>query len=129
MIRLVFKAGMVLFLMFCILFTSNILGEAGYVPDPNYPQMKNINTVEEAKRMPDDTWVVLHGYIESHIRLFHYVFRDETGSITVEIDDDKWRGQVVGPRDKVEIEGEVDRDPWSLEIEVKRIRKIEQQAQ
>ena len=128
MSRSILKAVLVVLLMFCALFSSSIQGEAAYVPDPKPRQTRNLNTVEEAKTMRDDEWVVLQGYIESHIRTDHYVFRDETGSITVEIDDDKWRGQIIGPRDKVEIEGEIDRDPWSLEIEVERIRKIETQT-
>ena len=37
-----------------------------------------------------------------------YVFKDDTGSIVVEIDDDDWGGLDVSPKDKVEIRGEVD---------------------
>lgn len=41
-----------------------------------------------------------------------YIFRDSTGDITMEIDDDLWRGEVVTPETKVLIRGEVDKN-WS----------------
>jgi uncharacterized protein (TIGR00156 family) len=75
--------------------------------------------------LPDDAKVVLQGYILSHIRSDHYLFQDDTGSITVEIDNDNWRGLTVSPADRVEIHGEVDRDLLTLEIEVEYIRKLE----
>lgn len=83
-------------------------------------------TVAEAKALPDDAWVTLQGYIERHIRKDLYLFRDETGTITVDIDDDEWDGFVVKPTDKIEICGEVDKDFTSIEIDVERIRIISQ---
>ncbi|MBE6458189.1 MAG: NirD/YgiW/YdeI family stress tolerance protein [Alphaproteobacteria bacterium] len=65
-------------------------------------------TVEQVKKMPDDTNVVLRGYIEKALGDEKYVFKDDTGSIVVEIDDDDWGGLDVSPKDKVEIRGEVD---------------------
>ncbi|MBQ2016909.1 MAG: NirD/YgiW/YdeI family stress tolerance protein, partial [Alphaproteobacteria bacterium] len=53
-----------------------------------------------------------------------YLFEDATGSITVEIDDDEWRGQTVTPADTVKLYGEVDRGIFKTEIEIDRVEKI-----
>jgi len=80
-------------------------------------------TVKDAKEMRDDSKVTLRGYIVQHIGDDKYLFTDGTGSIRVEIDRDKWRGLTVGSKDLVEIQGEVDKDWNSVEIEVDRISK------
>lgn len=82
-----------------------------------------ISTVEQAKSMRDDAHVALRGTIVQHLGKDKYQFRDATGTITVEIDDDKWNGQTVGPQDTVELHGEVDKDWNSVEIDVDRVVK------
>ena len=81
------------------------------------------STVAKAKEMPDDHYVVLRGNIVEKTRKEHYLFRDETGSITIEIDDDDWRGLTVTPEDTVEIGGEVDKGWRSIKIDVDWVRK------
>lgn len=95
--------------------------QAGFVGGPS----PAVVTAAEAKSLPDDAWVTLQGYIERHIREDHYLFRDETGTITVEIDDEEWGGLVVKPTDKIEISGEVDREFTSLKIDVDRLRLLD----
>ena len=102
-------------------------GEAAFVPHPGEAPYREIVTAEMAKTLPDDVDVTLQGNIVSHIRKEYYVFRDDTGTITVEIDDDVWRGLVVGPDDKVEIGGEIDRDFNSLKVEADYVKKLESQ--
>jgi uncharacterized protein (TIGR00156 family) len=99
--------------------------EAAFVPNEGQQPAERINTVEETKALPDDTHVILQGYIVNHVRSDHYTFQDDTGSVTVEIDDEEWRGLIVSPGDRVEIRGEVDRDFLTMEIEVEYIRKLE----
>lgn len=113
--------------MFLAIFVmaGSLPSEAGFVPVPGGEPHRGVVTVEMAKTLPDDVDVVLQGNIERHIRKEYYVFRDATGSITVEIDDDAWRGFVIGPQDKVEIVGEIDRDFNSIKVEVDYIRKLE----
>ena len=65
-------------------------------------------TVEQAKNMNDDAFVILRG------------------SINIEIDEDEWNGLNVGPEDVVEIRGEVDKGWSTLEIDVDRISKVNQ---
>jgi uncharacterized protein (TIGR00156 family) len=81
-------------------------------------------TVKDVAVMQDDARVVLHGNIVQHLGKDRYLFQDATGTIRVEIDDDKWGGQTVTPADMVEIHGKVDKDWNSVEIEVDRIVKI-----
>ena len=114
------------FLIFCaVLFAGAACGEAAFVPSRGAsPNAGRIITAEAAKSLPDDSKVVLQGSIESHIRKDYYVFRDGTGSVTVEIDDDIWRGLIVSPEDTVRVHGEVDRDFGSMKIEVDYIEIV-----
>lgn len=83
-------------------------------------------TVESAKSLRDDAWVTLSGNIVERISDDTYSFKDATGTINVDIDQKRWKGLSVGPQDKVEIQGEVDKDWNSVEIDVKEIRKVGQ---
>lgn len=85
-------------------------------------------TVESAKSLRDDAWVTLSGNIVERISDDTYSFKDATGTINVDIDQKRWKGLSVGPQDKVEIQGEVDKDWNSVEIDVKEIRKVGQLA-
>lgn len=81
-------------------------------------------TVSQAKKMSDDTYVTLQGKIIKHLGKDKYLFKDNTGEITIEIDHDKWRGETAGANDQVEIHGEVDKDWSSIKIDVDTIRKL-----
>ncbi len=76
----------------------------------------------EAKSLPDGSYVMLKGNILSKTGSEKYLFQDDEGTITVEIDDDKWNGLAVGSTDNIIIEGEVDRDFGTVIIEVDRIK-------
>lgn len=81
-------------------------------------------TVESAKSMRDDTWVTLRGNIVKRLSDDLYLFKDATGTINVDIDHKRWNGVTVTPQDTVEIQGEVDKDWNSVEIDVKQISKV-----
>ena len=81
-------------------------------------------TVANVKSLRDDTWVTLRGNITERISDDLYVFKDASGTINVDIDHKRWSGQTVTPQDTVEIQGEVDKDWNSVEIDVKQIRKV-----
>lgn len=81
-------------------------------------------TVESAKSMRDDAWVTLRGNIVERISDDLYLFKDATGTVNVDIDHKLWNGVTVTPQDLVEIQGEVDKDWNSVEIDVKQITKV-----
>lgn len=81
-------------------------------------------SVAQAKALSDNAWVILEGSIIKQIEHERYEFRDSTGSIHVEIDDELWLGQSAVPNDKVRIEGEVDNDWNRVEIDVKSLRVL-----
>lgn len=49
-----------------------------------------IPNVQQVKTLRDDSWVVLEGNIVRQIGHELYEFRDNSGSINVEIDDKRW---------------------------------------
>lgn len=81
-------------------------------------------TVASAKTLSDDAMVTLRGNIVERISGDTYLFKDATGTINVEIDDNRWNGVSVSPEDLVEIHGEVDKDWNSVEIDVKQVSKV-----
>ena len=85
---------------------------------------ETISTVKQVKEMRDDVPVILQGKILQRMGGEKYLFEDTTGSITVEIDDDDWRGQTVTPNDTVKLYGEVDAGIFKTEIDVEAIQKV-----
>ncbi|WP_380182704.1 YgiW/YdeI family stress tolerance OB fold protein [Kalamiella sp. sgz302252] len=108
--------------------------QTGGFSDPAAPAAKTqqggfsgqetVVTVKQAQDMQDDAWVTMRGSIEKRISEDDYIFRDETGTIKVDIDHKRWEGQTVTPKDKVEIQGELDKDFNSVEVDVKKVRKL-----
>lgn len=89
------------------------------------PLAPGVNTVAGALKAWDDTMVTLKGNIIRQVAHEKYEFKDSTGVIIVEIDDDKWYGLSVGPNDVVEIYGEVDSEIYRKnEIDVKFVKKV-----
>lgn len=80
-------------------------------------------SVADAKKLSDDTPVVLVGKISKSLGGEKYLFSDGTDTVTIEIDDDDWRGLSVSEKDTVEIRGEVDKDFLNVEIDVDSISK------
>ncbi len=101
-------------------FSNPVQASAGGFSGPSV----TATTIEQAKSLRDDAKVTLRGYIEKSLGGDNYLFKDETGTITVDIDSHRWNGQNVTPKDKVELQGEVDKDWNSVEIDVDRIIKL-----
>ncbi|BFO11251.1 YgiW/YdeI family stress tolerance OB fold protein [Serratia rubidaea] len=85
----------------------------------------SLTTVDKVKSMSDDAWVMLQGNIEQRVGDDTYTFRDTTGTLTVEIDHKRWNGQTITPKDKVQLEGKVDKEWSKLEVDVKNLKKIQ----
>lgn len=82
-------------------------------------------TVKQALTLKDDSKVQLKGYVVKAVGDEKYQFRDNTGTMTVEIDDELWQGKPVNAKTPVTIIGEVDIDykpVKRIEIDVDAIR-------
>ena len=118
--------------------SAPVLAQQGGFLDPAAPQTHTQNTqqggfsgpsaalttVDKVKSMSDDTWVMLQGNIEQRVGDETYTFRDASGTLTVEIDKKRWNGQTITPKDKVQLEGKVDKEWSSVEVDVKNIKKL-----
>ncbi|USA52784.1 NirD/YgiW/YdeI family stress tolerance protein [Acinetobacter sp. C32I] len=85
---------------------------------------KNVVTVSQVAKLADETGVTLTGQISKHLQSDHYEFKDSSGSISVEIDDDIWRQAGLKVGDHVRLVGEVDTHRYKpTDIEVIKIEK------
>jgi uncharacterized protein (TIGR00156 family) len=83
-----------------------------------------VTTVAAALDAADDTPVVLEGQIVKRLQDELYEFKDASGTINVEIDDEHWPAQAISETAKVKISGEVDRDLTSREIDVEHLELL-----
>ncbi|MGR3807313.1 TIGR00156 family protein [Pasteurella testudinis DSM 23072] len=83
-----------------------------------------VTKVADVKNLKDDARVVLEGFIEQQVGKDDYVFKDDSGSIEVEIERRAWAGQEVTPSDKVKLFGEVDQSWNKTEVEIHRVVKV-----
>lgn len=79
-------------------------------------------TVQQSKQMADETWVKLRGHVVKALGDEKYQFRDKTGVMVVEIDDDLWQGRAVTAAMQLTLIGELDvsrksKKPTKLEVE------------
>ena len=83
---------------------------------------KNNITVEQALRANDETAVTLTGTIVSQIQHEHYEFKDQTGTINIEVDEDIANANTLKAGTKVKIVGEIDTHRYkATDIEVVKL--------
>jgi uncharacterized protein (TIGR00156 family) len=82
-------------------------------------------TVAEAAGLSDDTDVRLEGFIVRALGDEKYEFRDDTGTLVVEIDDDDWGGIDVTPDVRIRLQGEIDHERQGVELDVDDVRAVE----
>ena len=83
----------------------------------------SLATVQQAQGMGDDTRVSLKGNIVNSLGDEAYTFKDATGTIEVDIDNEIWRGQTINPEDVVTISGEIDREWNHTSVDVSSVVK------
>ena len=105
---------------FFVLFVITANAQQGGFKGPN----AEVASVAEARALRDETPVILQGRIERFLGDERYLFSDDSGSITIEIEKRIWGNVSVDENDLVEISGEIDRDWRGVEVEVNRIRKL-----
>lgn len=84
-----------------------------------------VKTVQQALNAKEDSKVELRGHVVKSLGNEKYEFRDSTGVITVDIDDDVLNGRPISANMIVTLMGKVDidhRPKKRVEIEVKSIR-------
>ena len=88
------------------------------------PGTVNAETIKvtEAIELADDSIVTLEGSIIKQTEHEHYLFKDASGEVTVEISDRDFRDITVTPEDKIQIMGEVDKDWNKTKIDVKKLK-------
>ena len=69
---------------------------------------------------------MLEGYITGSAKSLNaeeFMFKDDSGTIKIEVNKKVWRNQTVTPSTKIRILGEVDHNPFagSTEIEVRQL--------
>jgi uncharacterized protein (TIGR00156 family) len=103
-----------------IAFAADAGAQGGFSGPDNLREV----TVAEALELPDDTDVKVQGYIVRALGDEKYEFRDDSGTIVVEIDDDEWGGVEATPDMQVEIAGEIDQERSGNELEAETVRAV-----
>ncbi|MGX5217583.1 MULTISPECIES: NirD/YgiW/YdeI family stress tolerance protein [Pseudomonas] len=107
-------------LLLAPLFSTAVMAQSYNGPSANV----QVTTVAEALKAADDTQVVLQGQIVERLRGEHYTFKDATGTVEVEIDDEDWPSQSVDDKATVKLTGEVDQGRSGVEVEVDRVELV-----
>ncbi|MCT7655815.1 NirD/YgiW/YdeI family stress tolerance protein [Oceanimonas sp. NS1] len=81
-----------------------------------------VTSVAEARRLADDSRIILSGHIVRRLNDDEFLFRDGTGTIKIDMDDDDWRKLRRHRRGQLLIWAEVDRDKRRVKLEVERVR-------
>ena len=74
--------------------------------------MPKITTAESISDMKAHTKIILQGYLVKQINKEHYLFKDGTGNVEVDIEDQIFKGANVTPETQIRLRGKVDKDLW-----------------
>lgn len=111
---------------FCVIlsllvaFSSCVMAEFVGFQDNNGTK----TSITEALKMSDNSYVTVQGNIVKRLSEDKYQFKDSTGTMTVEIDKDKWGGISVNTQDKLELTGEIEKKFNSAILDVDTVTKI-----
>ena len=97
------------------LFAASAFANTGYSGPGATDPVKTAATALQAK---DDTHVVLEGHLSQKLENERYIFKDDSGTINVEIDDDKLPVGGVNDKTRVRLTGEVDKGLTATEVDV-----------
>ncbi|MDO7912046.1 NirD/YgiW/YdeI family stress tolerance protein [Pseudomonas sp. 22-AL-CL-001] len=107
-------------LLLAPLFSTAVLA-AGYTG----PGAQSVTSVAAAKEAADDTPVVLQGFVTKKINNDDkYEFKDNTGTITVEIDDEDLPATPFNDKTKVKLTGEVEKHLVNREVDVDTVELV-----
>ena len=109
--------------MFITTIDASAANEKGGFQNDNNMQMV---TVSEIEKLNDGDYIVMQGTNLEKTGNETYNFKDNTGTIIIEIDNDEWAGITVTPNDIIIIEGEIDKNmmnPTVIDVEEIRMAK------
>jgi uncharacterized protein (TIGR00156 family) len=107
-------------LLLAPLFSTAVLA-AGYTG----PGAQPVTSVAAAKEAADDTPVVLQGFVTKKINNDDkYEFKDNTGTLTVEIDDEDLPATPFNDKTKVKLTGEVEKHLVNREVDVDTVELV-----
>lgn len=89
-------------------------------------QSTSVTSVSNVDNLPNDSTIIIEGFIVRNITHNVYEFKDDSGSIRVKIDNDKWNGLNISSDTKIRIEGRVDNHLVQDEINVDKISLVGQ---
>jgi len=89
---------------------------------------KPLSQVSAVQNMPEDTMVYIQGYLIQNLGNEMYTFQDDSGTITVEIDDDLLSPAATAPNTLVWIAAEVNKDGNVTSLEAEEIQFLPTQA-
>ena len=89
---------------------------------------KPVSQVSEVKNMPDESTVYIQGYLIQNLGNEMYTFQDDSGTLTVEIDDDLMANNTYSPTTLVWIAAEVDKEGDVVALEAEEIQFMPNQA-
>lgn len=105
--------------------TASSVAQAKHYSGPQGFQNQAPSTVAGVlQNAYDDQIVTLQGRLTAYLGHDRYTFQDNTGSIEVELDDDRnW--SYISKDEYIQIVGKVDKDFWSTTLDVKRAVSLE----
>ncbi|MBQ8480984.1 MAG: NirD/YgiW/YdeI family stress tolerance protein [Alphaproteobacteria bacterium] len=106
----------------CGAFTANAANSAS--ENTNKP----ISQVSDVQNMADDTTVYVQGYLIQNLGNEMYTFQDDSGTLTVEIDDDLMGANMYSPTTLVWIAAEVDKQGDVVALDAEEIQFMPNQA-
>lgn len=91
-----------------------------------YYNQNEVISVQKLKTMKDDTYAIIEGFIVKKISNEKFLFKDETGEIVLDVDDDlMYQLKDVDKNTLVEVYGDFDKNLFGRhEFEVKKITVI-----
>lgn len=108
---------------------STALFLAACSQQPQQPQVfgdtsGNMTTIAQVKSMHDDSRVILEGYIVAQTDDDDFTFKDDTGTIRIDVKDRAWNGLNVTKNDKIRIHGKLDKEFTHSSIDVYQIELV-----
>lgn len=89
------------------------------------PDAVPLAPIADAIGQADGSAAKVQGYIVRSLGDEKYEFRDNSGTVTVEIDNEDWRGIEATPETRLELLVEVDREWRRTELDVESVRLVQ----